>query len=386
MECCFNFDKIYPRRGTDCVKWDASEDPEMLPMWVADMDFPTAPPVTEAVRQRAQSGIFGYVKVPESYYKAVSDWFSARHGWCPATGDIIYIPGIVPALSTLVQALVPVGKGVIFQTPAYNCFFSSVTENGRRMVLNPLERVETESGFTFRIDFDGLEKVAAERDNVMLILCNPHNPTGRVWTRDELRRVSDICRRNDVIVVSDEIHCEIVHPGERYIPFATIDPECVTCCSPTKGFNIAGLMVSNIIAPRADLRERIRRVIRANESDGANPFGIVALQAAYREGAEWLDALNGYLYGNYRCLREYLSGHLPAVRVCESAATYLAWVDIRGLGLTSDQVEQRCKAHHVWVNSGDMYGGTGYIRINYACPRGTLLEGLARIVGALSQP
>lgn len=380
MKSRYDFDRLYNRRGSNCVKWDSSADENMLPMWVADMDFPAAPAIIDAVKRRAAEGIYGYVRIPDCYYDSVRRWFANRHGWrIENNSDIIYIPGIVPALCTLVNALVPEHKGVIFQSPAYNCFFSSVEENNRRMAVNPLLRVDKEDGFTFRIDFEGLEKLAADPDNELLIFCNPHNPTGRVWSRGELIRVSDICRRHGVTVVSDEIHCEIVHPGFDYVPFATIDPDCVTCCSPTKGFNIAGLMVSNIVTRRADLREKIKKEIKANEANNANPFGIVALQAAYDDGADWLDALNGYLNDNFLYLRKELNRRMPALKICNSEATYLAWVDVMGLGISADEVEAKAKADgHVWVNSGRMYGDGQYIRINYACPRPLLAEGIDR--------
>ena len=293
MNTPFDFDEIVNRRGTGSVKWDRCDDASMLPMWVADMDFKTAPAIIEAVKRRAAEGVYGYVHVPDSYYEAVINWFEKRHGWSIASPeDITYIPGIVPALGILVNALTNPGDGVIFQTPAYNCFFSMVENNGRKMALNPLLRRETETGYYFEIDFDGLERLAAKPENRVLLLCNPHNPTGSVLTREELQRVSEISKRHGVIVVSDEIHCEIVHPGFSYTPFATVDADCVTCCSPTKGFNIAGLLVSNIITHRADLRRKIQQRIQTMEANLMNPFGIVALQAAYNEGGEWLAALN----------------------------------------------------------------------------------------------
>lgn len=379
----FNFDNVVQRRGTACVKWDCCDDDDMIPLWVADMDFKTAPAIIHAVEQRATDGVYGYVKVPDSYYEAVTDWFAGRHGWQIDNHEhIIYIAGIVPALCVLVNALTEHGDGVIFQSPAYNCFFSTVKENNRRIVLNTLLRRETEDGFTFDLDFDNLERLCANPQNKLLLLCNPHNPTGRVWTTEELQRISSICKRHGVIVVADEIHCEIVHPGYKYTPFATIDPDCVTCCSPTKGFNIAGLLISNIITRRADLREKINRHIHASEANLVNPFGVVALQAAYREGAPWLDALNNYLYENFLFLRNELNRRLPQLKVCRSEATYLAWVDISGLGLSGDETEIRGKRNHVWVNSGDMYGDNRYVRINYACPRTLLAKGLERFCNA----
>lgn len=380
----FDFDQVVERRGTSCVKWDSSTDSEMLPMWVADMDFHTAPAIIEAVEKRAAEGVFGYVRVPDSYYEAVIGWFARRHGWTIESPEhIIYIPGIVPALCILVDALTAPGEGVIFQSPAYNAFFPVVEENGRRVVPNPLLKREADGGFTFEVDFDGLERLCAKPENTLLLLCNPHNPTGRVWTPEELRRISEICRRHDVTVVADEIHCEIVHPGYRHTPFATIDPDCVTCCSPTKGFNIAGLLVSNIVTRRADLREKINRRIRATESNLMNPFGVVALEAAYRHGAGWLHALNLYLYENYLHFRSELKRRLPQAKVCRSQATYLAWVDVSGLGLTGDEAEELCKEQHLWVNSGRMYGDNNYIRVNLACPRRLLDEGIDRLCNAI---
>lgn len=386
MNTPFDFDEIVNRRGTGSVKWDRCDDASMLPMWVADMDFKTAPAIIEAVKRRAAEGVYGYVHVPDSYYEAVINWFEKRHGWSIASPeDITYIPGIVPALGILVNALTNPGDGVIFQTPAYNCFFSMVENNGRKMVLNPLLRRETETGYYFEIDFDGLERLAAKPENRVLLLCNPHNPTGRVWTREELQRVSEISKLHGVIVVSDEIHCEIVHPGFSYTPFATVDADCVTCCSPTKGFNIAGLLVSNIITHRADLRSKIQQRIQTMEANLMNPFGIVALQAAYNEGGEWLDALNEYLYNNYLTLRRELGTRLPQLNLSNSQSTYLAWADISSLDLTADEVEQRCKERgHVWINSGRMYGDPSFIRINYACPLSLLLDGLSRIFRSLS--
>ena len=333
----FDFDRLVSRHGTGSYKWDSDADPDMLPMWVADMDFMTAPAVIDALRRRVDHGIFGYVKVADSYYEALGHWFASRHGWIIERSHVIYTSGVVPAVSAIIKALCRPGEGVITQTPAYNCFFSSIRNNGCRLAANQLVRTDTaDGGFTFSIDFDGLEKLAEDPANTLLLLCNPHNPTGRVWTRDELERVADICRRNGVTVVSDEIHCELTHPGYRYVPYATVDPDCVACCSPSKAFNIAGLQIANIVCRDADKLARIDRAINDNEVCDVNPFGPVALEAAYRHGAGWLAALNAYLFDNYRLLREELRRRMPALKVCDSQATYLAWIDISPLGMSSE--------------------------------------------------
>lgn len=404
----YNFDELTERRGTGSYKWDSDSRHDMIPLWVADMDFRTAPSIIKALEERVSTGIFGYVKVPDSYYQALCGWFERRHGWHIDRDNVIYTSGVVPAISAIIKALTKPGEGVILHTPAYNCFFSSIRNNGCRPITSPLIRKEVAqshgsesgrspmqqaAGFSFEIDFRELERLASERSNTLLLLCNPHNPTGRVWTREELERTRDICRRHGVTVVSDEIHCELVHPGFKYIPYQTVQPEAIICCSPSKAFNIAGLQIANIVvgsgspesetADSSDIYRLIDKAININEVCDVNPFGVIALQQAYNHGGEWLEALNGYLYSNYLFLREYMAQHLPALRVCDSESTYLAWVDIGGLGLTADEVETRGKEHGVWVNAGTMYGGEGFIRINYACPRARLAEGLKRLTAAL---
>lgn len=380
----YNFDELTERRNTGCVKWDSDNDPDMLPLWVADMDFQTAPSVKEAVMSRAATGIYGYVRVPDSYYEALTRWFDTRHGWHIDRDRVIYTSGVVPALSAIIKALVKPGEGVIIQTPAYNCFFSSVRNNHAIEIDNPLKRIETASGFTYEIDFEDLEAVASRPETRLLLLCNPQNPTGRVWTRAELEQVRDICRRNGVRVLSDEIHCELIHKGYEYIPYATIDPEAVVCCSPSKAFNTAGLQTANIVCPDTETRDLIDRAINDNEVCDINPFGVVALEAAYNDGEEWLDALNNYLEDNYRYLRETLGSAFPQLRICDSQATYLAWIDIRPLCISSDNLDKLLRKNgKVHINSGTMYAGDGYIRINYACPRSRLAEALRRLAGVL---
>lgn len=380
----YNFDELTERRNTACVKWDTDSDPDVLPLWVADMDFRTAPAITDALMRRAQTGIFGYVKVPDSYYDALCRWFDTRHGWQINRDLVIYTLGVVPAISAVIKALASPGDGVIIQTPAYNCFFSSVRNNGCREIYNPLRRIETSDGFTYEIDFDYLEALATRQEVKLLLLCNPQNPTGRVWTREELEKVRDICHRHDVRVLSDEIHCELTRGDNRYIPYATIDEQAIVFCSPSKAFNTAGLQIANIVCPDKDILAKVDRAINDNEVCDVNPFGVEGLKAAYNEGGDWLDALNKYLDGNYQYLREVFAKELSELKVCDSEATYLSWIDIRPLGMTSDEVEKMLLTEaKVRINSGSMYHGDGYIRINYACPRQRLAEALARIVKCL---
>ncbi len=379
------FDERIDRRGSGSYKWDSSADSDVIPLWVADMDFRTAPAVLDALRSRVEHGVFGYVKVLPSYYEALTSWFERRHGWSIDPDRVVYTSGVVPALSAIIKGLTRPGDGVITQTPAYNCFFSSIRNNGCRLLDNPLIREEGPDGFTYRIDYAGLEALAADPSARLLILCNPHNPTGRVWTRDELERVAAICRRHGVRVVSDEIHCELTMPGYSYTPYATVDEEAIVCCSPSKAFNIAGLQIANIVAPDEATQARIDRAINDNEVCDVNPFGVVALEAAYNHGGQWLDELVQYLHGNYMMLRRFFAEHLPALAVGHLEATYLAWVDVRPLGVDSEELERiALDRGKVWVNAGSMYGLDGYIRINMACPRAVLAEGLQRLAAVIA--
>lgn len=377
----YDFDKHTDRRGTNCVKWDSATDKDVLPMWVADMDFQTAPVITDALRKRIDHGIFGYTRVPDSYYEAVTGWFERRHDWHINREWIIYTSGVVPAISAIIKALTVPGDKVLIQTPVYNCFFSSIRNNGCETVESPL----VATGNTFATNFDDLERKAADPKTKVMILCNPHNPAGRVWTREELVQIGEICIRNGVTVIADEIHCELVMPGHRYTPFASISEEfsrhSVSCVSPSKAFNIAGLQIANIVCEDAERRAKIDRAINDNEVCDVNPFGVIALQAAYNEGGEWLDQLIEYIHGNYLAMQDFCSKHLPDFPIATLEGTYLVWMDCRKLGIPSEELEHRLTAEaHLWLNAGTMYGkdGEGYMRWNIACPRDVMMEGLKR--------
>lgn len=370
------------RRGSGSYKWDSIPNPDMIPLWVADMDFKTAPCVIEALARRVDHGVFGYTLVDDSYYEALTGWFASRHGYDIDSRMVIYTSGVVPAISAIIKALARPGEGVIVQTPVYNCFFSSIRNNGCRIVESPLLRKDlSPSEITYRIDFDDLERKAADPANTLLLLCNPHNPAGRIWSREELAKAAGICRRHGVRVVSDEIHCELTMPGLAYVPYATVDPSGVICLSPSKAFNTAGLQIANIVCPDDSVRRAVDRAININEVCDVNPFGIAALKAAYTpEGAAWLDALRGYIAGNYELTREVITRELPGCPMATLEATYLPWIDVSALCIPSEELEERLKTEaKVWVNCGEMYGRGGFIRLNIACPRQRLREGLERI-------
>lgn len=383
----YNFDEIVNRRGTNCVKWDVENEDGIIPMWVADMDFPAAPAIRKAVEARAKHGVYGYTIVPDSYYRAITSWFKRRHGWTIDREWIIYTTGVIPAISAAIKALTMPGEQVLIQTPVYNCFFSSIKNQGCQILENPLKR----NGNSYVVDWDDFERKCADEKTTVFLLCNPHNPSGRVWTKAELARMNEICLRHRVAVVSDEIHCELIMPGNKFTPFAAVNEDCktngVTLNSPTKNFNIAGLQIANIVCANPVWRRRIDRAINIFEVCDVNPFGPVALEAAYNDSENWMDELNEYLFANYQLLCDTFAKELPQYEVMRLEGTYLVWVDVRPSGLSSDEVaEKLLKEGKVQVNSGTMYGqttGEGYVRINIACPRATLIEGLKRMVNVL---
>ena len=383
----YNFDERIDRRSTGCVKWDMAPDKDVLPLWVADMDFRAAPAILEAVKKRAEHGVFGYTVVEDDYYDAVISWFHRRHQWNIERDEILYTTGVVPAMSVAIKALTMPSEKVVILSPDYNCFFSSVRNNGCEVV----EAVLVKAGSRFSVDWQDFEAKCADEKTTVFLLCNPHNPTGRVWTKEELERMNDICLRHHVKVVSDEIHCELVMPGHVFQPFAAVSEACrqnsVILNSPSKSFNIAGLQVANIICSQPEWRRRLDRAININEVCDLNPFGPVALKAAYNESEDWIDELNQYLWGNYQALCVFAKEHLPQWRVCTLEGTYLPWIDITATGMMSQEYSDRLLSEaKVWVNPGTMYGpqtGEGYIRINIATQRSRLIEAMERIKDAL---
>ena len=385
----YDFDKIISRRGTNCVKWDEFTDPDIIPLWVADMDFETAPSVQQALMKRMQHGCFGYTLVPESYYNATIQWFQHRHGWSIERPSFIYTSGVVPAISAIIKAVTSPGDKVLVQTPVYNCFFSSIRNNGCTLAENPLKM----EGNRYEVDWQDFEAKCADPSVKVFLLCNPHNPAGRVWTCQELVQMGNICHKHGVFVISDEIHCEFVMPGHTYTPFSSISEDfamnCAVCLSPSKAFNIAGLQIANIIVKNEKVRKRVDKAININEVCDVNPFGVIALQAAYSaEGEEWLNQLCHYISDNYLMACQLFTEALPQCPVTTLEGTYLMWVDIRATGKTSRQVtDHLLRKAKVYVNCGTMYGdsaGEGFIRINLATRRSLLREGIQRIIRGIS--
>ncbi len=378
----YDFDEIIERRGTGSVKWDESPSADVIPMWVADMDFKAAPAILEAIRKRAEHGVFGYALVEDDYYEAIISWFQRRHQWTIRREEILYTTGVIPAMSCAIKALTMPDEKVLILSPDYNCFFSSIHNNGCE-VLESVLRFSRNIPNRFEVDWEDFEHQCADEKTTAFLLCNPHNPTGRVWTREELQQMADICHRHQVHIISDEIHCELIMPDHQFCPMATVDDEAIILNSPTKSFNIAGLQVANIICRNAEWRRRINRAININEVCDLNPFGPVALKAAYNESEAWIDELNQYLWDNYQALSNFVAQNIPQWKVMPLEGTYLVWVDVSlccdNVTAYTDKLMQEAK---VWLNPGTMYGaesGKGYVRINIACPRSRMMEALQRL-------
>ncbi len=384
------FDTTPSRLGSGSYKWDSAADRDVIPLWVADMDFKVAEPIMEALRKRVEHGVFGYTLVPDEYYKAINHWYNTRYSVIlPPSLRPVYTQGVVPAISAAIKALTRPGDAVAVLTPVYNCFFSSIRNNGCMLAGVELKRIDSDDKFSYEIDFEKLEFTLSDPRTPVLLFCNPHNPACRTWRRDELQRVYNLCRKTDTILLSDEIHGDLTMPGYRFTPIASLDGDplkhTVTFSSPSKAFNIAGLQIANILTDSPRLRYLIDRAINDNEVCDVNPFGVAALIAAYNNGSEWLDLLRDYINNNYIYLCDVLKQCLPMAHIAKLEATYLAWIDVSFISLPDEKIEEYLVHHNkVWVNAGSMYGSRqGYIRINLATSRQRLEEGLKRVVDGL---
>lgn len=385
----YDFDRVWDRKDTYSVKWDGVGkffgDADLLPMWVADMDFKAPPAVIEALKRQAEHGIYGYAMRPDSYDVAVVQWFKRRHHFEVKREWLVFSPGIVPALNVIVQAFTEPGDSIVIQPPVYYPFAQAVKRNGRTLVENPLAF----DGERYTIDFDDLEQKLVTGVK-LLILCNPHNPVGRVWTKKELEQLGQLCLKHNVLIVSDDIHCDLIRKGYRHTPIASLSEslalQSITCTSPSKTFNLAGLQASHIIIPNERHRRTFKTAIKTLALDLGNTFAIPAVEAAYRHGEAWLDQLLDYLEGNIRFLTDFIRQNIPQVKVIQPEGTYLVWLDFRSLGLSPKELESlmRDKAK-VALDEGYIFGtgGEGFERINIACPRSTLEEGLTRIAQAV---
>ena len=387
-----NFNIVVNRKNTNCLKYDFAvrrgRPENVLPLWVADMDFKVAPEITQAIEKRVAHGIFGYSEVKEEYFETVSAWMEQKHGWHVKEDWLVKTPGVVFALAMAVQAFTEPGDAVIIQQPVYYPFSEVIADNGRRIVDNTLELKEDGK---YHINFEDFEQKVKENHVKLFLLCSPHNPVGRVWTKEELKKIAAICRKYDVIVVSDEIHEDFVFNGKHQV-FADLSEDAknrtITCTAPSKTFNLAGLQVSNIWIANPKLREKFKKQIAAAGYSQLNTLGLTACEAAYRYGGEWHAELLGYLKSNLNFLREFLQTRLPEVKLIEPEGTYLVWLDFGSLGLTEEQREELLtKKAGIWLDSGAIFGaaGEGFERINIACPRSILKDALERIERAVRQ-
>ena len=376
----YDFDTTIQRFGTDSIKWDVKEGE--LPMWVADMDFKTAPQIIEAIRKRAEHGVFGYMSDRPEWYEAYMNWWSSRHSFEMSKEWLLFSTGVIPIISSTVRKLATPGEKIVIQTPVYNVFTNCIVNNGCTVAEN---RLLYENG-AYSIDWDDLEAKLADPQVSLMILCNPHNPIGKIWDRETLARIGEMCAAYNVVVISDEIHCDVTAPGCEYVPFASVSPvcrdNCIMCIAPTKAFNIAGLKSAAACIPNKDLRHKVWRAINTDEVAEPNSFAIVAAVAAFNESGDWLDEMCKYVEGNRRRVAEFISSELPSLSLVPGNATYLLWIDISSLGMPSKKVAEHIRSTTgLFVTAGRYYGenGDGFLRMNVACPRTTLEDGLERL-------
>ena len=380
----YDFDSIIDRRSTDSFKWDVGENE--LPMWVADMDFAAAPEIVEAFFERLKHGIFGYCKLNDEWYDAYTEWWKQRHALEMDRDGLIFASGVVPAILSVVKHLTSPGDRIIMLTPMYNHFYSCISENGRR--IEEVELVYNGEGYS--IDFDKLEAAMKDSDSHLMIFCNPQNPTGTIWSREEIYRIGELCRRYDITVISDEIHCDIITPGKEYVPFASVSENCrdisITCIAPTKAFNLAGLQSAALYVYQEELRKRVSFAVQRDELSMPNTFASAAAVAAFTKGEAWLSELNEYIYENKKAVNEYLNNELSGIKAVKGDAAYLMWLDCTALDIGSRKLSKMIREKSgLYLMSGSHYGkgGNGFLRMNVACPRALLYDGLDRLKAAV---
>ena len=376
----YDFDTMTDRRGVGSLKWDVPE--RELPMWVADMDFETAPEIIEALKNRVEHGIFGYSVVTEDWYEAYRSWWSRRHHLEMEKEWLIFCTGVVPAISSAVRKLTTVGENVLVQTPVYNIFFNSIRNNGRNILESPLVYRDGE----YSVDFGDLEEKLANPQTTLMLLCNPHNPVGKIWDRETLFRIGELCTKHHVLVLSDEVHCDLTDPGYEYVPFASVSQACrdnsITCLAPTKTFNIAGLQTAAVMVPNPVIRYKLDRGLNTDEVAEPNAFAVGAAVAAFQKGEAWLEELREYLSENKRCVREFAERNLSGIKVVPSRATYLLWLDCSGITEDAGELTAFIRGDSgLYLTEGEEYGACGkaFIRLNPACPRERLMDGMRRL-------
>ncbi len=376
----FNFDQIIDRKNTNSLKWE--EEKGTLPLWVADMDFAVAPCIQKALQERVAHPIFGYSIIPDEWAASYSGWWQKRHKLQIQKEALVFCTGVVPAISSIVRKLTTSAEYVLIQTPVYNIFFNSIVNNGRNVLQSPLDY----DGTRYTINFERLEHDLSNPQVSLMILCNPHNPCGNLWSKEELAKIGSLCKKYNVVVVSDEIHCDITRPGTAYTPFASVNDDCkmnsVTCIAPSKAFNIAGLHSAAVYIPNQNLRHKVWRALNTDECAEPNAFAIQAAVAAFTDGEEWLNEMREYVFENRTIAEAFIAQNLPAVKPVKSDATYLMWLDVSQTGLTGDAFAQKLKEKTgLFISGGSQYGDAGrnFVRINLACPKVLLQEALTRL-------
>ena len=376
----YDFNREVNRRNTDSLKWNVKESE--LPMWVADMDFETAPEIKAAITQKVEQGVFGYSIIPDAWYQAYGNWWKQQHQFRIEKDWLLFATGVIPIISSAVRKLTTPGENVLIQTPVYNIFFNSIVNNGRNVLENPL----CYKNGVYTIDFDDLERKLADPQTTLLLLCNPHNPIGKIWDKATLKRIGDLCEQHHVIVISDEIHCDLTEPGKEYIPFAGVSDACrnnsITCIAPTKTFNLAGLQTAAAVIPNENLRHKIQRALNVDEVAEPNFFAITAAIAAFENGGAWLEELKDYIQENKKNVVEYLSKELPELSVISLEATYLLWIDCGNVCAFSNVLAEYIREKTgLFLTAGTIYGKNGdhFMRMNVACTRKNLEDGLTRL-------